>query len=830
MLALATALATPVFAAGADTGGEVIVTGTRTTGMKAADSAAPIEIVGAAALRDAPQPDLIQALATNLPSFNAQGYGADAQALTLSAALRGVSPNDTLVLVDGKRRHTTGNLGVDGGSPYSGSATTDLSFIPVSAIDHIEVLQDGASAQYGSDAIAGVVNIILKSANHGGSASATAGQFYEGDGKTGALSLNKGIALGDAGFLNLTVEEKYHEHTQQGTYDRRVSTVNGTLLGSLTPPNSTGEPLSAGYPKENKINGDPAYNIYNFMYNAGYDLGGGTEAYAFGSYGHREANAFENYRVPNKVVGQTSTHVTVYPYPLGFDPAEAISEDDYSLTEGVKGDLEGWKWDLSTTYGKDIDKVYTDNSANASLYPVIAAGQATPYLPPLQNFYDGTFSNAEWATNIDVDKAFAVGLASPLNVGFGAEFRKNTFTLASGEPSSYYGGGAQSFTGYDPTNAGTHTRSSYAGYIDFAVDPIAGLHLDLAGRYSHFSDFGASTVGKFTARYDFNPMFAVRGTVSTGFRAPTLAEEYYSGTNVSPSSAEVQLPPNSPAALAAGFGPLKPEKSTNYSIGFVAHPIDKMQITLDAYQIDITDRIVTTGFLYGSVLSGGTNYVISQAVLNAIALHGNTLDTGISYAGIALFTNAVDTRTQGVEATLNYASDFGDMGHVDWTVGFNYNETTVTKEHPLPAADFSAFPAVQSQTALLSPAAISALTTATPKEKVILGADWTMGPWSVTLRETVYGPTSELSNVSNVTYNLKIPTTGITDLDVGYKILKGLKLDVGAQNLFNTKPPLVPNTPSGRPESGGNVYGVPMEFSPWGINGGYYYGRLSYTF
>ncbi len=837
MLALATALATPVFAADANSGGEVIVTGTRTTGMKAADSAAPIEIVGAAALRNSPQPDLIQALATNLPSFNAQGYGADAQALTLSAALRGISPNDTLVLVDGKRRHTTANLGVDGGSPYSGSATTDLSFIPVSAIDHIEVLQDGASAQYGSDAIAGVVNIILKDANHGGSASATAGEFYESDGKTGAISLNKGIALGDAGFLNITAEERYHEHTQQGTYDRRVSTVSGAPLPGLTPPNSTGELSADGYPKENKIFGDPAYNIYNFMYNAGYDLGGGVEAYAFGSYGHREANSFENYRVPNKVsgcelalCGTPGAGTKVYPYPSGFSPSEAITEDDYSLTEGVKGDLAGWKWDLSTTYGKDTDKVYTDNSANASLYPVIQAGQSTPYLPPLQNYYDGTFANSEWTTNVDVDKAFPVGLASPLNVGFGAEYRKNTFSLSAGEPSSYYGGGAQSFTGYDPTNAGSHSRDSYAGYVDLAVDPITGLHLDLAGRYSHFSDFGGDTVGKFTGRYDFNPAFAIRGTVSTGFRAPTLAEEYYSGTNVSPSSAEVQLPPNSAAAVAAGFGPLKPEKSTNYSIGFVAHPIDKMQITLDAYQIDITDRIVTTGFLYGSVLSGGTNYVISQAVLNAIALHGNTLDTGISYAGIALFTNAVDTRTQGVEATLNYASDFGDLGHVDWNAGFNYNENKVTKEHPLPAVDASAFPGIQSQTTLLSPSAISALTTATPKEKLILGADWSLGQFSVTLRETVYGPTSELSVVSNTTYDLKIPTTGITDLDVGYKIVKGLKLDVGAQNLFNTKPPITPNNAAGRPESGSNVYGVPLTFSPWGINGGYYYGRLTYTF
>ncbi|MDB5450943.1 MAG: TonB-dependent receptor [Phenylobacterium sp.] len=827
--AQSTAAITAAAAVDATNVDEVIVTGTRMTGMRAADSAAPVQVLGAISLRQVAQPDLIQALAQNLPSFNAQGFGSDSANLTLSAALRGLSPNDTLVLVNGKRRHSTSNLAVDGGSPYSGSATADLGLIPVGAIDHVEVLQDGAAAQYGSDAIAGVVNLILKTANHGGSLTATGGQYFENGGKTGAWSFNNGMALGENGFLNFTLEQRYHEFSRQGGADRRLFTRAGALLPTNNPIDSAGVVHAPGSPNVNNINGDPQYNIYNVFYNAGYDIGGGVELYSFGSYSHRNADSYENYRVPTKISGTTSTGVKYYPLPYGFSPTETLVEDDYAFTGGIKGDFDGWAWDLSATYGQNNDKIYTNSSANAQLFPVLAAASATQ-ISPQRNFYDGEFSASELTTNLDIVKAFDVNLASPLTFAVGAETRRNTFSISAGEPSSYYGAGAQSFTGYDPSNAGEHTRTDYAGYVDLAVDPISGLHVDLAGRYSHYSDFGAATVGKLTGRYDFNPMIAVRGTISTGFRAPTLAEEFYSGTNVSPAFAEVQLPANSAAAAVAGFSPLKPEKSTNYSIGFVAHPIERLQITLDVYRIEVRNRIVVTGLIYGSDVANGVNNVISQAVLDAITAHGNQLDSGISYAGIAVFTNGVDTRTQGAELTANYASDFGDMGHVDWTAGLNYNETTVTKLYPLPARDFSAKPSIITQDTLLSPSALSALTTATPKWKLVLGGYWTLDKWSVNLRETVYGKTSELATTSNITTDMKIGTTPITDLTVGYKLTDSIRIEAGANNLFNKRPPTVPLLASGKPVNGSNVYDAPMSFSPFGINGGYYYGRVTLTF
>lgn len=843
VIALSAALAGPVLAAApvADTSSaQVIVTGTRSTaGVKAVDSPAPVEVVSGNAFKVVGQPDIIQVLAQTLPSFNAEGYGADTAQLTLSAALRGLNPDDTLVLVDGKRIHPTANLAVDGGSPYQGAATTDLTFIPVGAIDHIEVLQDGAAAQYGSDAIAGVVNIILKTSPSAGVATATAGQYYGNDrgpdGATGAWSINKGFALGDDGFINLTVEQHYHEFSQTGGPDQRFFNPNGTLKASDNPIDAAGIVHAPGYPDVNHIYGDPQYNVYNAFYNAGYNITPDIEFYSFGSYGHRDISAYENYRKPTKVEGFTSGGALVVPLPNGFDPREQITEDNYSFTGGFKGVVSGWNWDLSTTYGGDTDGVATVNSANAQLFPVLQAASATPIIPQ-RNFNDGQYATTEWTSDLDFDKQFNVGMASPLDVAFGAEYRQDSFSIQAGEPSSYFGAGAQSFTGYGPTDAGNHTRSDEAVYIDLSGDPLAHLHLDVAGRYANFSDFGNTLVGKFTARYDFNPMIAIRGTISNGFRAPTLAEEFYSGTNVSPSFAQVQLPPNSPAAKVAGFGPLRPEKSDNYSIGFVAHPLDRLQITVDAYEIDITDRIVGSGFLLGSEETGAGNQIISQAVLNAITAHGNVLNSGISYAGIQLFTNGVNTRTDGAEVTAAYSSDFGDMGHVDWSAGFNWNQTTVTRIAPLPAVDVNV---PFGQTALLTKQAVSALTTMTPREKLVLGAYWTLDRWSVNVRETVYGPVSEWISINqtgtgNGATNFTVPTTAITDLDIAYRVTPQVRLSAGANNLFNTRPPVVPEVPNGsggvQPADGNNVYGEPAQFSPWGIDGGYYYGRVTVTF
>ena len=814
----------------------VIVTGTRTTGMKAADSAAPIELVGKEALTHTGSVDLANALAASVPSLNVQAGGSDTAALTVQAALRGLNPNDTLVLINGKRRHTTANLSVDGGSSYSGSATVDLSYIPVSSIDHIEVLQDGAAAQYGSDAIAGVVNIILKSSDHGGAVSATGGEYYRGDGATGAWSINRGITLGEKGFVNFSIEQRTHDNSVLGIGGRSYSTPDGLplplakLSGNPTIASQMAAGVLASGTHFNKVNGDPTYNLVSGMVNAGYDLGS-VQLYAFGSYGKRTASHYENYRGAQKAAGPNLNGVLTFGLPNGFDPSEQFKETDFSGTVGAKGTLAGWAWDLATSYGENRDDVYTINSANDELWKTLQAASAT-FVNPQRNFYDGAFINREAVTTLDIDREFNVGLASPLNVAFGVEGRRDSFQILAGEPSSYYGAGAQSFIGYTPLDQGSHNRTNYAVYTDLSVKPVTNLQVDLAGRYEHFSDFGETEVGKLTARYDLSPALAIRGTISSGFRAPTLAEEYYSGTNVSPTSAEVQLPPNSPQAQIAGFKPLSPEQSNNYSIGFVAHPAPKLQLTGDFYQIAVRNRIVVSGLVYGA--SGST--IVSQKVEDAITARGVTLEPGLSYSGIAVFTNGANTRTTGAEITANYASDFDNIGHVDWSVGFNYNATKITKLVQLPAAvQNSSF----GQLNLLNLTSTDALTTAVPKEKVILNALYTAGPWTVNLRETVYGKTSQhvSSNSSYVgpqAMNEVIDITGITDLDIAYKLTPSLKLDIGANNLFDQTAPKTPNYTGSngypRPVGGAQVFNLPYGFAPWGSNGGYYYGRVTYSF
>ena len=821
---------------------EVIVTGTRQTGVRASDSAAPISIVDAASMSRVGQPDLNQSLQQNVPSFNAQPFGYDAAALTVSAALRGLNPNDTLVLIDGKRRHSTANLAVDTGSPYSGAASVDLGLIPVSAIDHVEVLQDGAAAQYGSDAIGGVINLILKHSAQGGSFSATGGQYYAGDGDTGSWSANNGFAFGEHGFVNVTVEQDYHGFSQRGGPDARYYYANGQLLSTVSALNAAGLPGALDSPNVNHQFGDPRYNVIKSFVNAGYSFDNGIQLYSIDSYAHRNASAYENYRAPSVLTAHTSTGVTVVPFTNGFNPREAIVEDDYAASLGVRGDLGDWHWDLAGTFGRDRDVVSTIDSANVDLFQTAQAASAT-VLTPQRNFADGSFTSSEFTNNLDISRDFEIGLPKPLSLAFGAEFRRNTFAIEQGSPSSVFGFGAASYPGFAATDQGNHSRTNSAGYVDIALNPVTNWKIDLAGRFEHYSDFGSAEVGKFTTRYDITPEFAVRGTVSNGFRAPTLAEEYYSATNVTPTTANVQLPANSPAAVLAGFRPLQPEDSMNYSIGLVMHPVPRLQMTLDAYQISIRHRIINSNTLLGSKCSAPNNCtIVSQGVVDAIKAHGNNIDqNNLSYTSISIFSNGADTLTRGVESTANYASDFGDFGHVDWSLGLNYNKTQVQGLQPLPA-QVTNVAALQTQ--LLGPAAISGLVDATPRVKTVLGALYSISNVSINLRESIYGGTYEVFSLDGTGHSYpgnpatvaRIGTTGITDLEIGLAVTSAFKIAVGANNLFDRSPPSMPNVANRSaphqptPADGHHVLDFPLPFAPWGIDGGYYYGRVTYSF
>ncbi|GGX92676.1 TonB-dependent receptor [Massilia dura] len=775
--------------------GAVIVTGTRASGLKAENSASPIQVLDAASLQRTGQPDLIQAIAQNIPSFTAQAFGGDTANLTLSARLRGLSPNNTLVLVNGKRRHGTANLAVLGG-PYQGGAAADLNYIPVAAIDHIEVLQDGAAAQYGTDAIAGVVNIILKSNNQGLSGNVNGGAYVDGGGHTGDGTANIGFRLTDKGFLSLTGESRYHGYSDRGNIDPRVT----------APQNIASMPLLQipGYPHLNKIAGDAQYHLNTLAANAGYDIDDDTSLYAFATWGKKEARAYENYRMPNRLPAV---------YPLGFSPKETMKETDYAITAGARGKFGGaWNWEVSSTYGRDKAEIGVVDSANVSLY------NDTGFTPTV--FHAGTFIASQWTNNFDVSREIEMGWAKPSTFAMGLEHRVDEYEIQAGDEFSRYKEGSQSYPGFSLTDAGKHDRNNKAIYANFITFPIAGLTVDLAARYEHFSDFGNAKVGKLTSRYDFTPTVALRGTFSNGFRAPTLAESYYSATNVGPTSAFVQLAPNSAGAKLVGIDGLKPEASTNLSAGIVLNPANNVSVTLDAYQIKIRDRIVGSGSVYGS---GGA--VNSPAVVSAILANGNILDPTVSETGINIFTNAVNTRSRGLELVATLNSNYGQYGRVDWSLAANWNQVRVTKINQAPTQ-------LQPQT-LLDRTAISNLETASPKTRVNLGALWRSGAWTVNLREALYGKAFTWESPNGGTYyKNEIGFTAITDLEVSYKLNPNWTLSAGANNLFNEYPDEVNSELMAVYRANLDNAGVTKypSFSPFGINGGYYYARASFKF
>ena len=807
-------------AAPAGTLEEVVVTGSRQSGITPANSAAPIQILSPQALKAASgNADLMSTLAQIVPSLTMQAFGNDMAGQTLQAKLRGLSCNEVLVLVDGKRRHTTANIEVDSG-PYQGCANVDLDFIPLDAIDHIEVLTDGAAAQYGSDAIAGVINIILKKNYTGADVTGTYGGYSDGGGNTGDVSANAGTQPSDNSYFDLTGEVHHHGDSNRSAIDERV--INPANLATYPDSNM---PEVAGYPYLGAEEGDAESDLKIFLLNAGFKFEDGPEVYLFGTYGHKNAQSFQKYRLPSKVsYTDPTTGVTTYPYPFGFDPLEASVEYDYSTTGGIKGVAALWNWDLSTTYGADHFDAYTLNSANAGVYS--STGDPTP-----TNYYDGLLQTTQWTSNLDVNRVFDVGLAGPLNVAYGVEYRRETYTVGAGIPISYIDGGAQSYPGFTPTDAGDHSRDVEGVYVDLATKPVDALRIDAAGRYEHYSDFGSTTVGKLTARYDFTPQFAWRGTASSGFRAPTLAEEYYSSTNVTPTSAFVQLPPDSAGGKLIGLGNgLQPEKSVNFSTGIVWRPTPEVMGTLDLFHITITNRIVSTGNLYG--LLNGVPTPAAPAINAAIAANGNELDPAVTSTGVVVFANGIDTSTNGADLVFDFPVDYS-FGHVDWNVGATFNDTEVTKV-PLTPAELAG------QT-LYNATALSDLSAANPRYVINLGALWTYRKLTINLLEKIYGPTSEWDGDDGdnptgniIYYESTVPATPITNLDIGYQFTPHVQLRVGALNLFNQYPQRYNATLLAHYDSFtyGDTLGVfqyPM-FSPFGIDGGFYYAKAVITF
>jgi iron complex outermembrane recepter protein len=863
-LVTSTALSTPALAqddpssapAAAETedeGNAIIVTGTRAAGMRAEEAAAPIQLLSEDALTRVGQPNLNQALTQLVPSFQAQTQGTDMASFSLSGRLRGLSPNHTLVMVNGKRRHGNSILQVINGA-FGGSSAPSLDLIPPEIIQRVEILQDGAAAQYGSDAIAGVINIILKSNTSGSTIEATTGQYYDGEGTTYSASGNFALEVGDAGFLDIALFHRRNDFTTQGDGQISVVNLNGTRNSTVSAAFAPIYQKLADTGGTADINGgQPASQLTVGFYNFGYEFDS-FEVYSFGNVSYRHGDALQAYRVPNRVcrtaagAPQTSDPTRCFgtTAQTGFVPHIEVKQDEFSLTGGVRGENDGWNWDVSGTYAEDVARVYTTQSVNASLF--VNTGQSPT------DFYDGKFQFNQFVGTVDINKEFEIGFAEPLTFAFGGEIRDESYTVGAGDALSLYIEGGQSFPGYAQSDAGTISRTAKALYVNFITNPVDGWTVDLAGRYEHYSDFGDAWIGKLTTRYDFSDAFAIRGTASTGFRAPTLAEQGYSATNVGPTSATLQLAPSSPGSTSAGFGALGPEESINFSAGVVLRPIDRLVVTLDGYYIKIDDRIVSSGAIQGQqaspvplpgvpvlspLINGLTPY---QLVLNAIAASGKALDPTVLQSGalsIQTFTNGIDTETVGLELAARYPVDL-PFGTLDLSLGANYNKTKVTDSSALGT--------------LWTLLAEDTIERASPLFKANVGALFQTGALSVNFRTNFYSDTTQLvqPNAFSTTlrpidgryYEAEVSAAAIVDLEVAYDFTEFLSLAVGANNLFNKKPeipPLVADYNEASPAAGwlagrspyinnGGTINAPYTFGPYGTNGGYYYARLTLNF
>ncbi|KXV32938.1 TonB-dependent receptor [Gluconobacter thailandicus] len=773
---------------------QMIVTGTHAFNRRARDSTSPISVLTAATLRRSGQMNLADAIVRTDPSITVNAMGSDAGALTSSIRMRGLNPNEVLVLVDGKRRHTTANIYADAG-PQQGSTPVDLNMIPASAIDHIEILRDGAAAMYGSDAIAGVVNIILKKTPHGLNVTAQTGaNAYNGDGWQYQLGADGGFGFLGDGYVHISGQMYHTDHMVPNTTDVRTVPGNPEYKGYTVPHDS------------NKILSTPEETRENLSIEFGKTLTEGVKGYGLITYAHRHSEAYENYRMP-------SVAPTLYPY--GFSPLETIEENDYAATLGLKGDnFLGFSWDLSSTYGADEDDVGNKNTANPNLIKETGTSPTTVRAE--------TYRLSQWTNNLDFRRQLKIADLVPVTVAFGGEHRLETYQIWPGEIASYTQGGTQGYAGLMPENSGKWSRDVWAAYLDGDFHPLKHWDLDFAGRFEHYTDVGNTENGKVSTRYDITKRIAVRATISNGFRAPTLPEENFSSLNVSPTGASGLLSTSSAAGKSLGAQHLKPERSTSAEGGIILEPVDGWHISADVYQINIRDRISGAGSVYG------------DSAISAIAMTGATLPTGITTADVSAnyFANVGSTRTQGLDIQSDYLLHMHQYGNLDLTMALNLNRTRVNHIN----TNSQGNPYLNEQS-------VAYLTSTSPRSKIILNAYWTIGKWDVNVRQTRYGETTSMLTYqdqtpasltckgqslqySNVCWGqFKNTPVWLTDLEVGYRLNHMWHFAVGANNIFNQRPRRLSKYLN---YLGANMYDT--DSSGIGIAGGYYYGRINATF
>lgn len=816
-------------------GDPIIVTGTRRTDRTVSESTVPIDVIGSEALLNQGVTETNRLLNNLVPSFNfPQPSLTDGTDSLRPATLRGLAPDQVLVLVNGKRRHSSALLNLNG-SIGRGSTGVDMNTIPPLAIDRIEVLRDGAASQYGSDAIAGVINIQLRK-GQGGRAQVTYGKYittmedvaqvrsvapttgasddpvitYTGedrkrrDGDTVTFAANYGLPLGDSGFVNITAEYKDRDPTNRSGPDIR------RLYAGI------GDVRETTANRYNHRFGDGKSEDVNLFVNAGIDVGESFELYSFGSYGKRKANGTGFFRRPLDARNRDFANGGAPFYPDGFLPQIDSDIEDIALTGGIRGETGGWNLDLSIGYGSNRLDYGVSNSWNASL-----GGLVSP-----TEFDAGGLRSGQTAVNFDAQRDIDLGIGKT-SIAFGGEWRNENYKIVPGERASWVAGpfffsngaapGAQVFPGFQPSTEVDASRDSFAAYAELDTDISDMFNVQIAGRYEHFSDFGDTLNGKIAARFEPIEGLAFRGAASTGFRAPGMAQQFFSttSTNNVPGVGLIEIgtfPVNSPIAVALGAQPLEPEESVNLSGGVVFTMLEGLSLTVDYYNIKINDRIVLTENLQGADV---------VALLQAAGVVGSSA---------RFFINGIDTRTEGLDIVASYrVPDFG-AGRFTLTAGFNVNDTKITNRRT-----FSGF---NEQRLFARPESFR-LTDGQPANKLNLGLDWELAPFGASLRANRFGsvflPIGSNNNLAiakgDAPGDVTLTPKWVVDLEARYTLMERIQLAVGANNLFDEYPDRLPFGVVGGFNFGQNQAFLPYSSqSPFGFSGRFLYGRVSVEF
>ena len=772
---------------------EVVVVGSRSGAERTVlEAPVPIDVLTSEDLRASGRTETNQIIQMLAPSFNfPRASVSDGTDHVRPSTLRGLNPDQVLVLVNGKRRHTSALVNVNG-TIGRGSTGVDLNAIPAAAIERIEVLRDGAAAQYGSDAIAGVINIILKS-DAPGEFSTTGGQTKEGDGTVLQADVSYDAGRGGNGFFNLTGQFRDREQTNRTRPDTRQQYF-------------TGDPRNNDPALTNRINhrqGDGDARDMGAFANMGRTLESGLEFYAFSGLTFRRGEAAGFFR---RALDDRTVRAI---YPNGFLPLINTHIWDGSLAAGVRGEQAGWNWDFSGNYGRNTFDFTIKNSANVSL------GAESP-----TTFDAGGLEFDQFTVNLDLVRPFEVGLYSPLSVAVGAEGRRDGYGINRGEPDSYRDGGvdildgpnagnqpqigAQVFPGFKPSDEQTAARNALAGYVDVEAKLHPMFLVNGAVRTEHYDDFGGTTNGKIAMRFEPLPRFALRGAVSTGFRAPSLGQSFFSSTatnfivvNGVNTPFDIRtFPVGSEEAQILGARPLEPEKSRNYSAGLAWQPVSRVSLTADFYHIEIDDRIVLSGNFIGDDI---------QQLL---------ADRGFSgVRGGRFFTNAIDTKTDGVDVIAQTAFEFGARGVSRFTAGYNHNKSEVTRVAATPPQ------LGNRQETLFDRVERARIEEGQPRDNLHLALNHTVGPVGINLATARYGRVTSRGTAVDGSADQTFSEKWITDIGVSFGFAGRFTLMAGADNVFDEYP-----DENIAPLSNSGIFAY-NGISPFGFNGAFYYVR-----